>query len=256
MGYETTYGYRRWGGPAPRAVFLLVHGLGARSARWEAMAGFLAQHGISSYGAELDEHSDFRDYFRQVLDLRRMAAAENPGKKIFIAGESMGALIAFLVSSSNPGLFDGLVCLSPAFANNIRFAIPEYLEMAAALLYNPAKTFSVPFNSSMCTRDIEYRKKMDSDPAEYRSSSAKLLVQIMSYQIAAAFRADPGAPVLFLLAGADKIVDNSRARKIFTGLRSDDKRLIEFPGMYHSMSVDTGKETVFSQILNWADERT
>ena len=46
--------YRKWeaasAGASPRAVFLLVHGLGAQSARWDFLAGFLARNGHASYG--------------------------------------------------------------------------------------------------------------------------------------------------------------------------------------------------------------
>jgi alpha-beta hydrolase superfamily lysophospholipase len=49
--------YRRWvaelPAASPKAVFLLAHGLGAHSARWDLLAGFLARNGYASYGIEL-----------------------------------------------------------------------------------------------------------------------------------------------------------------------------------------------------------
>jgi len=49
--------YRRWdAGPAfasPKAVFVLVHGLGAHSARWEFLAGHFAARGFASSAIEL-----------------------------------------------------------------------------------------------------------------------------------------------------------------------------------------------------------
>jgi alpha-beta hydrolase superfamily lysophospholipase len=49
--------YRKWDtappAASPKAVFLLAHGLGAHSARWDLLAGFLARNGYASYGIEL-----------------------------------------------------------------------------------------------------------------------------------------------------------------------------------------------------------
>ena len=45
--------YRRWAAPSAKAVFMLVHGLGAHSARRDFLASFLARNGYTSYGIEL-----------------------------------------------------------------------------------------------------------------------------------------------------------------------------------------------------------
>jgi alpha-beta hydrolase superfamily lysophospholipase len=44
--------FRRWASPPVKAVFILVHGLGAHSARWDFLASFLAGNGYASYGIE------------------------------------------------------------------------------------------------------------------------------------------------------------------------------------------------------------
>jgi alpha-beta hydrolase superfamily lysophospholipase len=62
-------------------------------------------------------------------------------------------------------------------------------------------------------------------------------------------------PALFLVAGGDRIVDSAASEKVFRGLASRDKTLIDFPGMYHSLSIEMGKEQVFEEILRWAGKR-
>ena len=59
MGEET--GYRQWTVPEPKALLLLVHGLGANSGRWQAMAEFFMKHGVSSFAVECP---DFKGYQR------------------------------------------------------------------------------------------------------------------------------------------------------------------------------------------------
>lgn len=248
-------GYRKWTAPSARAAFLLVHGLGAHTGRWEALAEFFAQHGISSYAIELHRVAGFGSHYGDILRLRDIIKKESPSAKIFLIGESMGALISFLLAAAKPGLFDGLICISPAFANKIRLSPLEYLKIAAALLYKPHKMFRVPFDSSMCTRDIDYRKKMDQDPSEHRTASSRLLTAILFAQVHARSVRSPGLPVLFLVAGEDKMIDHGATNTIFERLEEKDKALVEFPGMYHALTIDIGKEAVFKKILEWVGRR-
>ena len=261
---RTPVGYRQWTAPsaAPlvqaRAVFLLVHGLGAHTGRWEAMAEFFLQHGISSYAVELHRVAGFASYNGDILRMRDIIKKENPSAKIFLIGESMGALIAFLFARSRPGLFDGLICISPAFANKIKLSIADYLKIAAALFYKPQKLFRVPFDSSMCTRDLDYRKKMDADPLERRTASSRLLTAILFAQMRVRFGSSLGSlglPVLFLVAGEDRMIDHRATNAIFDRLEAKDKTLVEFPGMYHALSIDIGKEAVFEKVLEWVNKR-
>jgi alpha-beta hydrolase superfamily lysophospholipase len=258
IGQSKKIGYRQWTCPAPKAVFLLVHGLGAHTGRWEAMAEFFLQRGISSYAVELHRVAGFASYNADILGLREIIKKDNPSARIFLVGESMGALIAFLLARSRPGFFNGLICISPAFANKIKLSMADYLKIAAALFYKPHKLFRVPFDSSMCTRDTGYRKKMDQDPLEHRTASSRLLTAILFAQMRVRFGSplgSPGLPVLFLVAGEDKMIDHRATNAIFNRLDVKDKTFVEFPGMYHALSIDIGKEAVFEKVFEWVNGR-
>ncbi len=259
-------GYRQWCAPEPKAVLLLVHGVGTHSGRWEAMADFFQKKGISSYAIELrdlkatdktgDRRDSFGSYYSKILHLYDIAAKENPKKNIFLVGESLGAVVSFLLCVARPGLFRGLICISPAFATRNKLSPLDCIRMLTPLFYDPEKLFFLPFDSSMCTRDNDYRKKLDQDPYEYRSVSSRMIFDILLAQIRAKkVKNKMSTPALFLIAGEDKIVDAAQARAIFKGLAVKDKALVEFPGMYHSLSIDLGKEAVFEEILKWAEKK-
>ena len=266
LAINENIGYRQWRPLSPRAVCLLVHGIGAHSGRWEAMADFLLLNGIASYAIDLkdfDKHgvpdkgsTTFRDYYDKIMRLYDIASKENTSKKIFLVGESLGALISFLLVAGRPNPFNGLVCLSPAFANRYKPAIADRLKMFKCLFYDKEKRFKMPFDSSMCTRDADYRRRLDEDPREYRSIPAREIFDILSAQIRARFtRNRIGMPVFFLVAGDDKIVDSDTTRKVFDRLIAEDKTLMKFPGMHHSLSIELDKENIFKEILKWVEKR-
>jgi len=245
--------YRQWMLPKPRAVLILVHGLGACAGRWDPIAGFFLNKGISSYAVECPEP---RDYLPGIFRLLHEIKEKLPHKKIFIAGESLGAVYSILAAAEAPKSFSGLVCLSPAFRNRVGLPLSESLNVAAALLYNPKKTFRLPFNSSMCTRDTGYIAKMDADAKESRMASAGCIADTIFSQARAVKTARRlSVPVLFQIAGDDKIVDPGMSVKVFETIEKRDKTLIRYPDMYHSLSIESGKERVFEDMDAWIERR-
>jgi alpha-beta hydrolase superfamily lysophospholipase len=263
--------YRKWEAapPAasPKAVFLLAHGLGAHSARWDDLAYHLARNGFTSYGIELRGfgrtperprgHVDsLRVWERDILKLRETITLEHPGKKIFILGESIGGLIAFNLACRYSEAFAGQVLVSPDFKNGLKFPLSAYLTIAALILFRPRKTIRVPYDSAMCTRDADYQAVMDQNPDELRVASLKCLVSILSEQGKSKRLAKTlGVPSLFLISGVDLLVDERASRKLFETLTLQDKKLIEYPEMLHALSIDLGRERVFQDIVGWVDQR-
>ncbi len=260
----TDFLYRRWDAPAPRGVFLLVHGLGAHTARWDFLAGHFAARGFPCYGLELRGfgataerprgHVDsFRVYDEDILALRRVIAAEHPGKKVFLLGESLGGLIAFNLAARRPAEFDGLALIAPAFKNGMKFPLSAYLTLATQFLVNPRKTVGVPFTSEMCTRDPAYRAVMDANPLEVREASLKLLMASLGEQRRARkSAARTTVPVLYLAPGDDRLVDSRAGKKMYARLGPAAKHRVDYPEMLHALSIELGRERVFEDILAWA----
>ena len=256
--------YRRWPAQEARAVLLLIHGLGAHSGRWEFLGDFFQKNNISSYALELKGFGQTQGtrghidslgiYFRDIRFLYDIIKRENPEKKIFLLGESMGALFCFLFAALEPRLFSGLICISPAFSSKLRFSFWVYLNIGLALAFNPKRHFPVPITPEMCTRDIEYQKVIASDQLDKHTASARLYWNIFKAQNKAKSEAGKiNIPVLFLSAGEDTVVDPAATRKIFNSLKTKDKKLINYPAMRHALSIESGREKVFGDILDWME---
>ena len=258
--------YRQWEAPSAEVFFLLVHGLGGHSSRWEFLSQFLLQNRISSYAIELKGFGETKDlkghidsfeiYFQDLLAIRNIINQEHRGAKVFLLGESLGGLLAFLLAIRTPNLFHGLICLSPAFKGSLKSPFMDYVKVFVSMFFNPRKQFPVPFNAQMCTRDTDYQGVMDSDPREHRLATAKLLIELFLAQIRAGFlKHKLSIPTLFLTSGKDFLVDTKAISGIFKKLVVKDKTIIDYPDMYHALPIELGREKVFADILKWAQER-
>jgi len=263
---ETQVMYRRWQVVSPKAVFLLVHGLGSHSERMGFLAKFLYRNNISSYAIELKGfgetkqpkgHVDsFKTYFHDIECLYKIAQEENKGKKIYLLGESLGALICFLLVQRVPKLFKGLICVTPAFKAKLTFSILEYAKIFLSLLYNPKKQFALNFDSAMCTRDIEYQQIMDEDKRDHRLATSRFLLNTVFAQMRCRLGKNQfKIPASFLFAGRDEIVETSASSKIFEKMQVKDKYVVEYPDMFHALTIDVDRENVFEDILEWVNER-
>ncbi len=247
--------YKTWIHPSPRCVLFLVHGLGANTAWWEEFAGFLLRNNISSYAIDLRQYGSFKGFFLAIDELHAIIKRDNPGAKIFAVGESMGALIILSIALEK-SLFDGLACISPAFKSRVPLKPLDYLKIFLPLLYNPVKQYRLPVTPDMCTRDTSYLKIIDATYDRDVLSTSKVLFDIFITQVyMRVFKMRIVPPLLFLIAGDDKLVYSAASRKVFERIESKDKEMIDYPGMYHSLSIDLGREKVFEDILKWVDKR-
>jgi alpha-beta hydrolase superfamily lysophospholipase len=253
---ESGISYRVWASPSPKASLLLVHGLGANQGWWEPSGSFFLTHNYSSYAIDLRRAGSFEAFKGNVINLHGIIKKENPGKKIFAIGESMGALIILIIALSGMNLFDGAICMSPAFKSRARLNIIDYIKIFASLLYDPQRIYRLPLSADMCTHDADCIKLIEADYNKDILSTSKVLFGILLAQVVIRFsRIKLDLPVLFLLAGDDKVVDSKISKNVFGKIRCPDKTLKEYPGMYHSLSVELGKERVFRDILDWVEVR-
>lgn len=258
--------YRKWAVKSPECVLLLIHGLGAHGDRWSFMAEYFLRKNISSYALELrgfgespytKGHIDsFNIYYEDICKLREIIVKETSCNKIFIAGESLGALIAFILCAKTRELFNGLICISPAFVSKMKASLLTYINLLISLAFNAENKITVPFNSAMCTRDKDYQKTMDTDKRELRFATAKLLFNIFRGQIESCFLKNKiNTNTLFLVAGKDKMVSAKKSKEVFQSIAAKDKTIIEYPDMYHALSIDLDRDNVFYDTYSWIKKR-
>jgi alpha-beta hydrolase superfamily lysophospholipase len=257
---------REWSCENPKAVMILVHGLGGYSGRFFELGPYFADKGVRTCAIELKGFGDspaikghisnFKVYTNELKFLVKQVRAENPGKKIFMLGESMGGLITLDFAIHHGDMMNGMILISPALKDKLPISLFKKANIFFSALFNPMKKFSAQFNAEMFTRDPEMIKRINNDPLEVRELTAKFFLSIFKSLIYVNMNANKiTLPTLMLLAGRDTMISAEAAEAYFKKIPSKDKELKWYPEMYHALYVDSGRERVFEDILNWLNKR-
>jgi alpha-beta hydrolase superfamily lysophospholipase len=60
-------------------------------------------------------------------------------------------------------------------------------------------------------------------------------------------------PVLLLLAGKDRVIDNHRTRCYVDQFASDDKEIIEYPEAAHTLEFEADPDPFVEDVRSWLD---
>ena len=88
-----------------------------------------------------------------------------------------------------------------------------------------------------------------------RQATARLLVE--SVRLDGYLRFAPRyvrIPVLALLAGQDRIIDNRRTRRFIERFATGDKNIIEYPGAHHTLEFEPDPEIHLGDLLRWLQD--
>jgi len=180
--------YREWQVENPKAVILLVHGLGEHCHRYEAICRDLNQAGYTVSAIDLPHHGrsdgekchvgSFSVFQSAVLDLYLKVKATHPSSPLFILGHSMGGLITTRFLIDHQDKFQGAILSGPAI---------ETVEQAPAWQVTLIKTIAKVFpklgivpgvDGSMVSRSLTTIEAYNNDPLiSTKKLSAKLLVE-------------------------------------------------------------------------------
>lgn len=256
----------------PRAVVLIVHGLGEHAWRYNTLAselndwGFVVRaydqrgHGDSSgkRGCLPDDDTLLRDLADVVEDTRTVHGRLGTVPLILL-GHSMGGLVSALyvaaqLATGNPLPVDALVLSSPALDPGLGPVQRALLTLLPPLL--PDVTVSNGLDPTLISHDAEAVRAYLSDPRVHNRLSPRL----------GRFIADGGplvqqhaalwtVPTLLMYAGADGLVDPAGSRRFAAAAPPDVVQAHCFEDMYHELFNEANRFEVLSHLRNWLDAR-
>jgi acylglycerol lipase len=263
-GYELAYRLWRPAGP-PRAVVVALHGIQSHSGWYGysstrlAEAGYtvayLDRRGSGMNGAFRGDapHADrlINDVVQFTQHLSRIGL---DGRARILSAVSWGGKLAAAVASQRPELFDGLVLLAPGLCPHVRANAVQ----RAALRFGNAtgaerRAVSIPLNDAELFTDVPaFQAFIRNDPLALRHVTVRFLQA--SREIDERFRRDVAAvrcPVLLMLAGRDRIVDNLATRRLVASFGSPAICIRSYPEACHTFEFDRQRHVILEDLVEW-----
>ncbi|PYP18897.1 MAG: hypothetical protein DMD52_00850 [Gemmatimonadetes bacterium] len=249
--------------PQPRAAVLLLHDWSDHAGRWREVgerlrdarvaAYLLDQRGHGRSGGRRGYLSRFSQLLGDLQAFRRAVRLRTEGRQLLL-GLGFGGLVTLRYLETQPSdpIAAAVVCcpwLGPALK------APAWTRLAGRVLQDLWPTLSVPLHldPEQLSRDPAVNKAYGEDPAVHDVMSPGAWREIRWAQgavVADAQRIE--SPLLFLLAGEDRVVDAHLGRAFADGLKgSADVRW--YPEMYHEILHDPQRERVIGDLLGFVD---
>jgi acylglycerol lipase len=177
---------------------------------------------------------------------------------IFLGAISWGGKLAVALQRRSPGLVKGLLLLCPGFFATVKPSFAQRLAIAGARLVRPRKLFPIPLNDpELFTATPRWQEFIRTDPLSLRRATARLLVE--SVRLDAYLRLASSwvrVPVLLLLAGRDRIIDNARTREFAERFATDDRMVIEYPDAHHTLEFEPEPDGFIGDLRRWLELRS
>lgn len=254
---------RSWVPPDPHRVFVLVHGFGEHSGRYEHVAAWFAARGCAVYAFDLRGHGrsqgvrcHLRRFTELVDDLEQILAwtrAEHPLAPHFVLGHSMGGLVAVTHARERRSELAG-VALSGA-ALSVAENVSALRARAVRLLRRVAPR--CPIESGLdpdgLSTDPDVVRAYREDPLVESRMTASMAVEFFDASRHGAASGGQIALPALVLHGADDPICSPRASEAFARA-VPNARLRIYPRMRHEILNEPEYESVLRDVLAWAQE--
>jgi alpha-beta hydrolase superfamily lysophospholipase len=250
----------------PKAVILIVHGIGEHTRRYDHVADAFVQRGYAVYGYDHRGHgksggerAHFTSFDLPVEDMRQVfqeVRQRHPGKKLFIYAHSMGSLISTLYVLKYPDNVAGFV--SSGSPLGLEQSQPAMVVKVGGWLSRVVPRARIlPMDLSVLSRDPKVVETYANDPLnDNRPTSLGMAREILA-SAAQAYEKLPtlNIPLLLVHGDADKLCPPSGSQMIYDRAGSSDKQLKWYPGLRHEIHNELEQAEVIADILNWIDAR-
>jgi acylglycerol lipase len=250
----------------PRAVVLIVHGIGEHGGRYMNVVNHLAPRGHALYAVDHIGHGKsggtreyverFEDYVDTLKIFFDMIRGWQPDRPIFMLGHSLGGLIATVYLLDHQGGLAGAVISGPAVKvpDNIS---PVTVALGKLLSAVMPRFGLVGLSADGVSRDPAVVRAYVQDPLVYTGKtparSAAEMLKAMQRVEAEAARIT--LPILILQGSEDKLVDPSGAQMLYDKVGSTDKTYKLYEGLYHEVHNEPEHDQVLGDVGAWLEAR-
>jgi carboxylesterase len=246
--------------PGGRVGCLCLHGITASPAEVRWLGGDLATHGLTVYGPRLAGHgAEYRhlarlrwqDWYLSALDGYHMLRQQCD--QIFVAGLSMGALLALTMASSQP--VDGLVVMAaPLKLPSARsLAMARWIKLWRRYMYMP-DTSDFP---TRLTAEQERRREPVLGRVRYDWWATQALEELHALMTVTDQRLHQvTAPTLLIYSESDETVPLINQQYIHERLGSDTVECVTYQRSGHILAQDYDYQDVIERAAAFINKHT
>jgi acylglycerol lipase len=267
---------RVWRAENPSADnVVMLHGITshggwyARSCAHLAAAGynvhFLDRRG-SGLNAEqpgdIDKWQTWVDDVAQYLrKLQNSDAAPNsppttlpPARRLFLCGISWGGKLATAIARQHPGLLSAVALICPGLYSHFEPRCCTRLLLTMPVPYRVASaTVPIPLRQpELFIDNPHWQRFVETDPLSLRRITWRFAREDRKLN---RFSRNAATylhmPLLLILAGRDRIVDNRRTRAYFGRTASGRKTLLEYRDATHTLEFENEPDEYFADLTAW-----
>jgi alpha-beta hydrolase superfamily lysophospholipase len=253
---------------APRAVVLVVHGLGEHAGRYGQLAGDLNASGLfvrsfdqyghgESSGARGTLTHDRRllDDLGEIIDeTRRYCDAH--GVPLIVLGHSMGGLVASRYVAAGGRGVDLLVLSSPALDASL--SVVQRLLLGTVARWFPDFCVGNGLEVTAISHDAAVVAAYRSDPQVHDRVSGRL-GRFIAREGAAVLAQAGGwtVPTLLLFGGADRLVNPQGSRAFAAAAPASVVQAQAFDGLYHEIfnEAEPDRTAVVAVLQRWIEQK-
>lgn len=246
----------------PRAVMILVHGLGEHSTRYAHLAQRFTDAGIAVFALDNRGHGKtpgtrgVMDFDKVVTDIgERLEDVREryPDAPVIVFGHSLGGLLTMTYTVRNRPAITAQIASAPALDSELR---EQRLKFALANLLGgivPDIVLPTGLDSSGVSRDPKVVAAYDADPLVHDKGSTGLAKATFAAMDDMMAQTTFPVPLLIVHGTGDRLTVPA-ASKTFVNQVTGDVTLIEYEGIYHELHNEPEQDEVFADIMEWLEQ--
>jgi acylglycerol lipase len=258
-GYR--FAVRVWVGPAVAGRVIVIHGIVSHGGWYLSSCRHLAARGFDVHaldrrgsGLNMDARGDVNGYEIWLTDVESYLASLTPGIPTVLIGISWGGKLATELAKRNSQGFAGVAMICPGlFARQQAGLLQRSLLRIAGAAGLGGLRISIPLRDpALFTDTSNWRHYIRDDPLALRHVTIRFA--LADIELNGCARAAPEqihVPVMLMLAGRERIVDNLRTRDFFRRVSSPDKAEIEYPSAAHTLEFEPDAVRYLSDLSTW-----
>ena len=249
-----------------RWTFVVVHGLGEHSGRYQHLAARFTPLGATVYAMDQRGHgrsggkrghAPSLDALLDDIDAVVLRARADDGSPVVLIGHSFGGLLAIAYALKHADHIDRAIFSAPLL--KVKQRVPAWKRALSTVLPRiaPGMTFSNEVDASLLSHDPSNGPAYTSDPLVHDHITAGLYGDTIARGEEFIMRApELRVPFLLMQGRDDQIVDPVGSQRFFARAAAPDRAFCLYPGLYHEIFNELDREKVFQDIESWLTQRT